>query len=84
MNTRRLIVEEGGFLYDSDYYGDELPFWVKVAHKWGDLPQARNDVGAVFTPRGSYVVAVLTEDAMPDESASLQRASKFGKPGLPS
>ena len=29
-NTRRLLVEEGGFLYDSDYYGDELPFWVSV------------------------------------------------------
>ena len=29
-NTRRLVVEEGGFLYDSDYYGDELPFWVTV------------------------------------------------------
>jgi peptidoglycan/xylan/chitin deacetylase (PgdA/CDA1 family) len=29
-NTRRLLVEEGGFLYDSDYYGDELPFWVTV------------------------------------------------------
>ncbi|WP_439580451.1 polysaccharide deacetylase family protein [Elioraea sp.] len=30
VNTRRLVVEEGGFLYDSDYYGDELPFWVTV------------------------------------------------------
>jgi len=30
-NTRRLLVEEGGFLYDSDYYGDDLPFWSKVA-----------------------------------------------------
>ena len=29
-NTRRLIVEEGGFLYDSDYYGDDLPFWTVV------------------------------------------------------
>ena len=32
-NTRRLVVEEGGFLYDSDYYGDELPFWVTVDGK---------------------------------------------------
>ena len=32
-NTRRLVVEEGGFLYDSDYYGDELPFWVNVDGK---------------------------------------------------
>ena len=32
-NTRRLVVEHGGFVYDSDYYGDDLPFWtdVKVA-----------------------------------------------------
>ncbi len=24
-HTRRLILDEGGFLYDSDYYGDDLP-----------------------------------------------------------
>ena len=30
-NTRRLVVEEGGFLYDADAYNDELPFWVDVA-----------------------------------------------------
>ncbi|MBL8297376.1 MAG: allantoinase PuuE [Rhodanobacteraceae bacterium] len=29
-NTRRLVVEHGGFVYDSDYYGDELPFWTRV------------------------------------------------------
>lgn len=29
-NTRRLVAENGGFLYDSDYYGDDLPFWSKV------------------------------------------------------
>ncbi|MGK7943430.1 MAG: allantoinase PuuE [Microcystaceae cyanobacterium] len=26
--TRKLVVEEGGFLYDSDSYGDDLPYWV--------------------------------------------------------
>jgi peptidoglycan/xylan/chitin deacetylase (PgdA/CDA1 family) len=31
VNTRRLVVEEGGFLYDSDYYGDDLPVVVEVA-----------------------------------------------------
>ena len=30
LNTRRLVVEHGGFLYDSDYYGDDLPFWTRV------------------------------------------------------
>lgn len=29
-NTRRLLVEEGRFEYDSDYYGDDLPFWTQV------------------------------------------------------
>jgi putative urate catabolism protein len=27
-NSRRLAVEEGGFLYDSDSYADDLPYWV--------------------------------------------------------
>lgn len=29
-NTRRLVADYGGFEYDSDYYGDDLPFWTKV------------------------------------------------------
>jgi len=29
-NTRRLVVEHGGYEYDSDYYGDDLPFWTLV------------------------------------------------------
>jgi len=29
-NTRRLVVDNGNFLYDSDYYGDDLPFWTEV------------------------------------------------------
>ena len=30
-NTRRLVVEHGGFLFDSDDYNDDLPYWVVVA-----------------------------------------------------
>jgi beta-lactamase class A len=48
---------------------DDLPFWVKLAHKWGDLPDARNDAGIVFAPRGSSIVVVLTRDGDPDEAA---------------
>ncbi|MGW8763558.1 allantoinase PuuE [Streptomyces sp. NPDC055815] len=29
--TRRLVVEEGGFLYDSDDYADDLPYYVQAA-----------------------------------------------------
>jgi allantoinase len=32
-NTRRLLVEEGGFLYDSDAYNDDLPYDVQIAGK---------------------------------------------------
>ena len=30
-NTRRLVMEDGGFLYDADSYADELPYWVQGA-----------------------------------------------------
>ena len=29
-NTHRLVADYGGFEYDSDYYGDDLPFWMRV------------------------------------------------------
>ncbi len=35
-NTRRLLVEHGGYTYDSDYYGDDLPFWSDVSISSGE------------------------------------------------
>ena len=32
-NTRRLVVEHGGFLYDADSYADDLPYWEMVNGK---------------------------------------------------
>ena len=32
-NTRRLLVEHGGFLYDADSYADDLPYWQSVGGK---------------------------------------------------
>lgn len=32
-NTRRLVAEYGGFLYDADDYSDDLPFWSRVVDK---------------------------------------------------
>ncbi|SLN76064.1 allantoinase PuuE [Oceanibacterium hippocampi] len=29
-NTRRLVAEHGGFLYDADDYSDDLPFWSRM------------------------------------------------------
>ena len=36
-NTRRLLVDHGGFEYDSDYYGDDLPFWMRVQRSDGQV-----------------------------------------------
>ncbi len=35
-NTRRLVVEQGDLLYDSDYYGDDLPFWLRLKTSSGE------------------------------------------------
>ena len=32
-HTRELVVEHGGFVYDSDSYADDLPYWVRVHDK---------------------------------------------------
>ena len=36
-NTRRLVADFGGFEYDSDYYGDDLPLWLQVRKSDGTL-----------------------------------------------
>lgn len=35
--TRRLVADFGGFEYDSDYYGDDLPLWMKVRKTNGEV-----------------------------------------------
>jgi putative urate catabolism protein len=36
-NTRRLVADFGGFEYDADYYGDDLPFWMEVKKTDGEV-----------------------------------------------
>jgi len=36
-NTRRLVADFGGFAYDADYYGDDLPFWMEVRKTDGEV-----------------------------------------------
>jgi putative urate catabolism protein len=54
IHTRRLVVEEGGFLYDSDAYNDELPYWVRVAGRPHLVIPYTNDVNDTkfFNPAG--------------------------------
>ena len=44
-NTRSLVVEHGGFLYDSDNYSDDLPFWTKV-----ELPNGGGEEPLLVVP----------------------------------
>ena len=37
-NTRKLVVEHGGFLYDADSYSDDLPYWTQVESSRGTTP----------------------------------------------
>jgi allantoinase len=36
-HTHRLVADYGGFEYDSDYYGDDLPFWMRVRKTDGSV-----------------------------------------------
>ena len=38
-NTKRLVADHGGYEYDSDYYGDDLPFWMPVEKSDGTTIQ---------------------------------------------
>jgi putative urate catabolism protein len=44
-NTRRLVVEHGGFVYDADSYADDLPYWVEV-----EVDAARGRVPHLVVP----------------------------------
>ena len=57
-NTRRLLVEEGGFLYDSDAYDDDLPYIVDVdGHDHVVLPYAFDTNDMRFQGGGLFVHA---------------------------
>ena len=53
-NTRRLVVEEGGFLYDADSYADELPYWnTQYGHPHLVVPYTLDNNDMRFaTPQG--------------------------------
>lgn len=58
VNTRRLLVEEGGFLYDSDAYDDDLPRIASVAGRpHVILPYAFDTNDMRFSPGGGFVQA---------------------------
>jgi beta-lactamase class A len=73
IGTGRLVDQEAsdealrllGQKQASDLLGEALPFNVKVAHKWGEIPGARHEAGIVYAPRFNYVVVIMTENVDP-------------------
>ncbi|MCC7366981.1 MAG: serine hydrolase [Chloroflexi bacterium] len=57
----------------SDLLGEALPWDVKVAHKWGEIPGARHEAGIILTPKYKYVIVVMTESVDPRGSPSYIR-----------
>ena len=84
-NTRRLIVEEGGFLYDSDAYNDELPYWVTVSEKPHlvipytlDANDGRFGSGAFGTAADFFAYLKDSFDLLYDEGATAPRMMSVG------
>ncbi len=84
-NTRRLLAEEGGFLYDSDAYNDELPYWVEVSGKPRlvvpyslDTNDGRMPSGATGT--GEQFIAYLTDsfDTLLEEGTERPKMMSVG------
>ena len=85
-NTRRLVAEEGGFLYDADDYNDDLPFWTTVEGKPHLVVPYTLDANDMrfATPQGfnsgEQYFAYLKDsfDALYDEGAETPRMMSVG------
>jgi len=63
VNTRQLLGEHGGFLYDSDAYNDDLPYWTSVddqAHLVVPYSLTTNDA-KLLTMTGSQWAGFITD-----------------------
>jgi allantoinase len=70
-NTRRLVVEHGGFLYDSDAYNDDLPYWVSCddkQHLVVPYTQVTNDAKFI---RGAVATSADFEQVLRDQFSVL-------------
>jgi allantoinase len=85
VNTRRLLVEEGGFTYDCDSYNDDLPYWVQVGgrdHLVVPYSLANNDTklvrGAVGTGREFFEYLKEGFDFLYEEGATSPKMMSVG------
>ena len=86
VNTRELIVEEGGFQYDSDCYNDDLPYWTSILNRPHlvvpyslVVNDARYIVGTGFSnPDDFFQTAKATLDRLREDGDDLGRMMSIG------
>ena len=86
VNTRELIVEAGGFQYDSDCYNDDLPYWTSVSNRPHlvvpyslVVNDARYIVGTGFSnPDDFFQTAKATLDRLRQDGDDLGRMMSIG------
>jgi peptidoglycan/xylan/chitin deacetylase (PgdA/CDA1 family) len=85
-NTRELVVEEGGFEYDSDCYSDDLPYWTTIHDKPHlvvpyslVVNDARYIVGTGYSnPDDFFQTAKATLDRLRNDGDDLGRMMSIG------
>jgi peptidoglycan/xylan/chitin deacetylase (PgdA/CDA1 family) len=85
-NTRELVVEEGGFEYDSDCYNDDLPYWTRIGGRTHlvvpyslVVNDARYIVGTGFgSPDDFFMTAKATLDRLRNDGDDLGRMMSIG------
>ena len=85
VHTRKLLVEHGGFIYDSDAYNDELPYWTTVQqqpHLVIPYSLTNNDVkfarGAMATGEDFYMFVNDAVEMLCREGAQAPKMMSIG------
>jgi peptidoglycan/xylan/chitin deacetylase (PgdA/CDA1 family) len=85
VNTRQLVVEEGGFEYDCNAYNDDLPYYTPVDGKpWLVVPYSLevNDYkfwrGDLLTPAHFFEVAKASFDTLYEEGSAHPKMMSVG------
>jgi peptidoglycan/xylan/chitin deacetylase (PgdA/CDA1 family) len=86
VNTRDLVVEEGGFVYDAEAYNDDLPYWTTVhGRPWLVVPYSLvvNDARYVLaqgygSPDHFFECAKATLDRLREDGDDVARMMSVG------
>ncbi|WP_424138486.1 polysaccharide deacetylase family protein [Roseomonas chloroacetimidivorans] len=82
-NTRRLLAEEGGFLYDRDSLADELPYWLAVdGRPHLVIPYSYEANDNRFNENSGFSTAAHFFEYMRDAFDLLYREGEVGSPKL--